>query len=140
MVEQYDTNKKGYRSRFARRCYDTLGFTTLALGVVGVFVPLLPTTPFLLVALFAFSKSRPNMSAKILRNRYLSPYVTSYVSGDGLSVAQKVRILSLMWLVMLVSAIFATDNLWVRLALLFIGLCVTIHIVTYGGRRKKRKN
>lgn len=113
-----------------------LGFLTLALGVVGIFVPLLPTTPFLLVSLFAFSRSTPAMADKILSNKYLAPYVEGYFAGAGLSVKQKFRTLAMMWGVMTLSAVFATDLWWVRLVLFLIAVLVTIHIVTMKSSRR----
>lgn len=113
-----------------------LGFLTLALGVVGIFVPLLPTTPFLLVSLFSFSRSTPAMADKILSNKYLAPYVEGYFSGKGLSVKQKFRTLALMWGVMIVSGIFFTDLWWVRISLLVIATLVTIHIVNMKSSRR----
>lgn len=108
-----------------------LAFLCVGLGFLGVFVPLLPTTPFLLLALFLFARSSPKYAAKLVNNKILGPYVESYVNGQGMSVRVKFRTLILMWLVMSASAYFFTNTLWVRLLLLFIAVGVTIHIVRF---------
>lgn len=135
MDELHDKNRDTGVVGLKRKLFAALGFTTFALGFVGVFVPLLPTTPFLLVSLYAFSKSFPQFSDKILKNRYLAPYVEGYVSGRGLSTRQKVRTLTLMWAVMLISIIFVANALWLRALLVAIAIGVSVHIINKGRRR-----
>ncbi|MEG1607479.1 MAG: YbaN family protein [Mucinivorans sp.] len=108
-----------------------LGSLCAGLGTLGVFLPLLPTTPFLLAALFFFYRSSPELARKLLDNKILGPYVASYASGAGMPLKVKVRTLILMWSVMLLSIFCFTDNLWVRLFLTLTAVAVTVHIVTF---------
>ena len=54
------------------------GWLCVALGIVGIILPLLPTTPFLLVAVWAFSRSSPEMAEKIRANRYAGKYIRDW--------------------------------------------------------------
>lgn len=109
------------------RILTLFGLLCVGLATIGVFVPLLPTTPFLLLAIWFFMRSKPEYKQRILDNKLLGPYVRGYMSG--FTTSQKVRTLTLMWLVLAISAIFFTSLWWVRLLLAVVGGGVTIHIL-----------
>jgi len=75
-----------------QRLYVWLGFLMVALGVAGIFLPLLPTTPFLLLAGYLFAKSSPRWHAWLLKHRLLGPYIHAFRSKQGLTTTQKMRI------------------------------------------------
>lgn len=114
-----------------------LGSICVLLGFIGVFLPLMPTTPFLLLAMFFFSKSNPELGRKLLNNKLLGGYIRSYTSGLGMPVREKVRIIALLWLVISISAYFATDNMYVRLILGLIAMLVSVHIILIRPRKVK---
>lgn len=111
-----------------------LGFLCVGLGAVGTVVPLMPTTPFLLLAVWCFVRSDVRYREWVLGNRVLGPYVRGYFSGTGLSRQAKVRTLVLMWTMMTVSAVCFTSLWWVRALLAVVGAGVTVHIVRHGRR------
>lgn len=113
-----------------------IGFVMVALGFAGIFIPLLPTTPFLLAAVWCFARSDPKHKEWLLKNRYLGGYIDGYLNGTGLSIRQISRTLCLLWITLAASAFLFTTILWVRLILLVIGICVTAHIIS---RRKRKK-
>lgn len=98
---------------------------------------MMPTTPFLLLAMFFFSKSNPELGRKLLNNKLLGGYIRSYTSGLGMPVREKVRIIALLWLVISISAYFATDNMYVRLILGLIAMLVSVHIILIRPRKVK---
>lgn len=114
-----------------------LGSICVLLGFIGVFLPLMPTTPFLLLAMFFFSKSNPELGRKLLNNKLLGGYIRSYTSGLGMPVREKVRIIALLWLVISISAYFTTDNIYVRIVLGLIALLVSVHIILIRPRKVK---
>ena len=72
-----------------KKLYITFGFLAVALAIVGVFIPGLPTVPFLLVALFCFERSSKKYHDMIMNNKYFGPILQDYYSGKGLNLSQK---------------------------------------------------
>ena len=112
-----------------------LAWLCVALGFLGVFLPLLPTTPFLLLAVFLFARSSPRWRIALMRHRLLGPYLRGYASKEGLSVRAKAATLAILWGTILASLFLLADSWWVRLVLLAVGVGVTIHILLRKTRR-----
>jgi uncharacterized membrane protein YbaN (DUF454 family) len=74
-----------------------LGLVALGLGVLGIFLPVLPTTPFLLVAAACFVRSSDRLYGWLLEHRHLGPYVRDFRSGRGIPLRAKVVSLSMIW-------------------------------------------
>ncbi len=98
-------------------------------GIIGIFVPLLPTTPFLLLATVLYMRSSSKLLKWLINNRYLGPYIKDYFSRKGIPLRMKVRSLIILWITLGLSAAYATDKLWVRIILAGIGTGVTIHLL-----------
>lgn len=107
-----------------------IGVITMSLGFVGIFLPVFPTTPFLLVALACFVNSSAKMHRFILENKYLGPYVKDYTSGNGIPMKAKWRAVSLIWITIGFSAIFVLDKWSLRILILSIATLVSIYIFT----------
>ncbi len=67
-----------------------LGWSTLALGMIGVFLPIVPTVPFLLVAVWAFAKSSPRLRMKILRHPTYGPPIRAWQRNGAISRPGKI--------------------------------------------------
>ena len=106
------------------------GTVSVGLGAVGVFVPLLPTTVFLLLAAYCYARSSQKFYDWLLGNRWFGEYIRNYREGRGIPLKQKIFSISLLWLTIGYSAWFAVSLWWVRLLLLVIAIGVTIHLVT----------
>ena len=105
------------------------GFISLILGVIGIAIPILPTTPFLLLASAAFAKSSERFNRWLLNNKVLGAYIRNYREGKGLPLKIKIITLSLLWITILVSMFFLMDLLWVQILLICIAIAVSIHII-----------
>jgi uncharacterized membrane protein YbaN (DUF454 family) len=114
----------------AKHALIAAGSVCVVVGAVGIVVPLLPTTPFLLVAAACYARSSPRFHRWLLENRVLGAYIRDYLSGEGIPLRGKVFSIGLLWLVIGSSAIFAVDALAIRLVLLAIAIGVTVHIVS----------
>lgn len=108
----------------------------MALGFVGIFLPLLPTTPFLLLALVLFARSSPRWRAWVLRNKMLGPYVAGYATDVGLPVRAKVVTIAILWVTIGVSVIWFAQAWWLRILLLAIAAAVTVHILMKKTRKE----
>ena len=87
--------------------YLILGIVNVALGTAGIFIPLLPTTPFLLLAAFLFARSSRRWHDWLLSHRRLGPYIHAFRGKTGLTRSQKTRIIASITVVMWTSAYFA---------------------------------
>lgn len=104
------------------------------LGFIGIFLPILPTTPFLLLAIWLFMRSSLKGIKIILSNRYLAPYVHSYFAHNGIPSDVLRRILLTLWLTLLIGAVLFHSRLHVVLILAAVGIGVTLHL--YSKREK----
>jgi len=124
------------RKKLVRWLLVAAGFLFVGLGVVGILVPLLPTTPFLLLAAACFARSSERFYRWLLGNRWFGAYVRDYREGKGVPAKVKIFSVALLWVVVLSSAAFVVSNVVVRIILLVIAAGVTLHIVSI--RRKRR--
>lgn len=113
------------------------GVASVGLGLLGVVVPLLPTTPFLLLAAACFVRSSTRLHRWLLENRLFGEYLRRYHAGEGMPWAAKAATLGLLWVTLGASALFAVPARlwWVRIVLLVIGAGVTVHILRIKTRR-----
>ncbi len=116
--------------RTAKFLWNAAGTFFLFLGIVGIAVPLLPTTPFLLLAASCYLRGSARMYKWLMTNKYFGEYLKDYRDGRGMPLKVKVGTVSLLWAVITFSAIFATSTLIVRIVLFVVAMGVTIHIVT----------
>lgn len=106
----------------------TFGWVLLALGAVGVLLPVLPTTPFVLVAAGCFSCTSPRMHALLVKSRLFGPYIENYHTRQGVPMAVKVRSIVLLWLLLFVS-MAGMRRLWLTALLMLVGTAVTVHLL-----------
>jgi uncharacterized membrane protein YbaN (DUF454 family) len=113
----------------ARIIYGALGWCAVALAVVGALVPGLPTTVFVLIASYCFSKSSPRVEAWLRNNRWLGATLRRLASDGGLPPSAKRTALTAMWTAILVSSVVLLRMHWAAaLATLGSGVVGTLSI------------
>lgn len=112
-----------------RYAYLVSGFLLVGIGVLGIFLPLLPTTIFLILASACFMKSSPKANEWLKNNKFLGAYLRNYQDKTGLTLTAKVINISVLWISISLSAYFFTEELYIRLLLLAIAIGVTIHLL-----------
>ena len=122
-----------------KKLYITFGFLAVALAIVGVFIPGLPTVPFLLVALFCFERSSKKYHDMIMNNKYFGPVLQDYYSGKGLTSSVKIKAILFLSCGMIFS-IYKIQNLHVRIGLAIVWLGVAIHIILLKTKKTKNKS
>lgn len=105
------------------------GILSLALGIIGIFVPLLPTTPFLLLSAACFAKSSAKLHYWLLNNKVFGAYIKNYIEGKGIQLKIKIYALVLLWGTILLSIIVFIKLLPVKIILFLIAVGVTYHII-----------
>ncbi len=108
--------------------YIILGIISTALGVVGAFLPLLPTTPFLLLAAFLFSRSSQRCHQMLMNHRIFGTYLKNYIENKGITKKHRFRAIVLMWIVLLISSAHTWQKPLVLGILAIVGIGVTIHL------------
>ena len=105
------------------------GFCSTGLAVIGIFVPLLPTVPLLLLAAACFARSSESFHGWLLEHPRLGPMIRGYLDGQGIPLKSKVMAITLIWVSISVSTLFLIPLIWVKVFLIAIGLCVTIYLL-----------
>lgn len=107
-----------------------LGSVSVALGILGTFLPLLPTTPFLLLAAACYAKSSRRLHNWLFTNRLFGSYLRSYAEGEGIPLRVKVVVIAMLWITIGFSAVFVVSALAARIILALIALGVTTYILS----------
>jgi uncharacterized protein len=100
--------------------YITLGSVSLGLGVLGIFVPGLPTTPFLLLTAWLYAKSSQRLHHYIVTHKWFGPYINNF--SHGVSIKIKIRSILMMWAMISISAFVFIENHTTRLILFGVGI------------------
>ena len=116
-------------SPLAKYLYLISGFILVAIGVVGIFLPLLPTTIFLILASVCFLKSSRKANEWLRNHKVLGGYIDNYQNKTGLTRNAKIANIITLWTSISLSAFLLTEEFYIRLILLFIATGVTIHLL-----------
>jgi uncharacterized membrane protein YbaN (DUF454 family) len=106
----------------------SLGVLATAVGMIGILVPLLPTTPFLLLAAACFVRSSDRMYGWLTSNRWFG-FIRDYREQRGVSARAKIMALALLWGVIGYTALTAVTAIWLRVLLAAVALGVTVHLL-----------
>lgn len=121
-----------------RGLFAATGTASACLGALGIFVPLLPTTPFLLLSAYCFSKSSPALHGWLVIHRHLGPYLEHYRAGRPLSPRDLTVTLALLWASITGSVVFAMPHPAGKAALLGVAAAVSVYLVR-GGQGSRGK-
>ena len=105
------------------------GFISLSLGVIGIFVPLLPTTPFLLLASVCFVRSSEKLHNWLIYHKAFGNYIRCYQQYRAVSLRVKILTVTILWVFIGYAVIFVVSAIQIRFLLLVIAAAVTIHIL-----------
>ncbi|GIZ12034.1 YbaN family protein [Pseudomonas sp. NCCP-436] len=116
------------RHRSVRYVLLTLGWLNVVLGVIGIFLPVLPTTPFLLLAAACFVRSSRRFYLWLVMHPRLGPWIRDYLDGQGIPRRAKIYALSLMWPCIALSC-YLVPLLPARLFMLTSAVLVSLYIL-----------
>ena len=116
-----------------------LGTISTGLGFLGIFIPLLPTTAFLLLAAWCYARSSRRFYNWLLNNRIFGRYITSYLEGKGVPVQTKIWSVALLWITIGSTIILFVENVYIDILLILIAIGVSIHIITLPNFKKGQK-
>ncbi len=105
------------------------GFIAVALGVLGIFLPVLPTVPFLLLAVACFTRSSERFYNWLIDHAHLGPMIRPYLDGNGLKRTTKFKAVGLVWISITISVLLISARPWLQGTLILIALGVTIYLL-----------
>ncbi len=109
--------------------FATGGLISLGLGTLGIVMPLLPTTPFLLLSSYCFIRSSKRLHDWLINHRIFGEYIYNYVTHKAIKLETKILLIVLLWLSLTLSWL-SINNIYVRVLLPMVGTGVSIHILT----------
>jgi uncharacterized membrane protein YbaN (DUF454 family) len=124
-------------SRLRRTLLLVAGSLFLLVGVVGVVVPVLPTTPLLILSAICYARSSERCYRWLVSNRVFGRYLDDYLHGRGISWKVKAVTLVFLWGVITCTALLLVEAVWLRVLLFAIAAGVTVHVVTLKGRGRQ---
>ena len=131
MEQKSDVSNENYLSnKVVRLFFFGAGTVSLVLGAIGMVLPILPTTPFLLLALACYCRSSKRMTRWILTNKYFGDYIRRYKEGKGIPLKTKILALTILWITVSYSAFLMVQKwLPIQLVLFAVAIGVTIHLI-----------
>ena len=110
--------------------FSIMGSICLSLGIVGILLPVIPTTPFLLLSSWFYMRSSSKLYNFVLSNKYLSPYLKDYITGNGISTKSKKKAIFMIGITIGFSVIFFVNKPLLRTILIVIASIISLYIWT----------
>jgi uncharacterized protein len=117
------------RSLLLRWLLIALGLLATGLGVVGIFVPLLPTTPLLLLAAACFARSSERCHDWLVQHRHLGPIIGGYLDGSGIPLRAKRTAIALVLLTLPPSALLLVPPVWLKILLILLAAGIVWYLL-----------
>ena len=108
-----------------------LGIISLSLGIMGAFVPVLPTTPFLLLSAALFLRGNRKLYDWLMNHPRMGTYISNFVKHKAIPLRVKIVSVATLWATLLYCAFFVASHWALSALFILIAICVTIHILHY---------
>lgn len=108
----------------------------MILGAIGIFIPLLPTTPFWLLTCWFYVRSSERLYNRVMSNRYFGPHIRGFMVDKAIPMRSKVISIGIMWLSTILTSLFLAGYWWVKGLLGLITIGVTWHILSYPTKKE----
>jgi len=128
------TKERAPLSPTRRALLTGLGLISTGAGIVGIVLPVMPTTIFLIIASALFLKAHPRLYTWLHRNKVLGAYLDAYTEKRGLPMRHKITTIAVLWVTIGISEVMV-QALWLRLFLAAVAIGVTIHVSLLKTRR-----
>ena len=122
-------------NQFFRNSILAVGFIATGLAVIGIFLPLLPTVPLLLLAAACFARSSERFHNLLLNHQKLGPMIHCYLNGQGVPLRAKITAIGLIWFSISIS-VFFINPFWLKFMLVIIGISVTLYLLSLATAQK----
>jgi uncharacterized membrane protein YbaN (DUF454 family) len=117
-----------HRNLVIRYILFTIGWISFVLGVIGILLPVLPTTPFLLLSAACFLRSSPRFYTWLTEHRWWGKYIRYYLNGEGIPRRIKILITTMLWITILSSALLFVKIHWLSAIMISVATIISIYI------------
>jgi uncharacterized membrane protein YbaN (DUF454 family) len=131
-------NRRQVRNPLVRLILIACGWLAIVAGVVGIFLPLLPTVPFLLLAAACFARSSTRFHRWLLDHNHLGPPVRAWLEGGGIPLRVKQLAIGMIWVSIPTSTFLFVRQFWLQLLLLAVAGGVTLYLLSLPVSRENR--
>lgn len=108
-----------------------LGSLSLALGIIGIFLPVLPTTPFLLLSAALYVRSSEKLYLWLINQKHLGTYIRNFREHKAIPLRAKAVSISMIWITLIYCAIAISDTIWIKTLFIALAIAITCHILSY---------
>ncbi|MBT2680950.1 YbaN family protein [Bacillus sp. ISL-35] len=108
-----------------------IGSLSIILGVIGIVVPLLPTTPLILLGAACYVKASDELYQKLIRNKWLGGYIRDFREKNGITLKNKILSISLMWISITATLLIVDFHFWLAAVLIIIAVTVSAYILSF---------
>ncbi len=129
-MQNTDMEKKPARRRFLRPILIGAGSISLGIGILGIVLPLLPTTPFVLVAGVCFAKTSRRLHSWLLNSRLTKKTYRRILNKEGMTLKMKLGVLAVAWTMLTLAAVFLAKSTAMRIVYPALGAAKTVVFFT----------
>jgi uncharacterized membrane protein YbaN (DUF454 family) len=118
-------------NKIVRILWIIFGTFSLGLGLLGIILPLLPTTPLLLLSAYCYSKGSKRLHKWLINHKWFGKYIRNYLEGKGIPLKTKIIAIAFIWITISFTALFLINILWLRIVLFTIAIAVSIYLIRF---------
>jgi len=108
-----------------------IGSISLMLGVIGIFLPLLPTTPFLLLSATLYVRSSEKLYNWLINQKHLGTYIRNFREHHAIPLRAKIISVSMVWITLIYCSITISEQIWIKALFILLATAITCHILSY---------
>lgn len=125
-----ESTNKHVKNVFLRWILISCGWLAVAGGVIGIFLPLLPTVPFLLLAVACFARSSERFHRWLVEHNHLGPLLRDYLRGAGMPLRAKAIAIGMVWVSFPATTILFARDFWLKTVLIAVAVGVTLYLLS----------
>jgi len=130
MLHSKKLNKNHVKSPFLRGVLIVCGWIFTIGGVAGIFLPLVPTVPFLLLAVACFARSSERFHTWLVGHHHLGPLLRDYLNGAGIPLRAKRVAICMVWVSFPTTSFLFVQVLWLKLLLIATAVAITLYLLS----------
>lgn len=125
-----ESTNKHVKNVFLRWILISCGWLAVAGGVIGIFLPLLPTVPFLLLAVACFARSSERFHRWLVEHNHLGPLLRDYLRGAGMPLRAKAIAIGMVWVSFSSTTMLFARDFWLKTLLIAVAVGVTLYLLS----------